>query len=151
MESDCYSGRCQAPFSLRIRVFNQFLRSKTRIREHTVTCCPTLTKQTPSITCRAISYDKYTANEYSAIRGFLEGLCDDIKTSPNHQPPPSTSKTVLTTLLRKADPGITIIMIIIIIIIQSSKIMFLIFLRWHKGKVIEESKAKPKQQKRKIK
>ena len=31
-----------------------------------------------------------------------------------------------------------------LVIGQSSKIMFLIFLRWHKGKVIEESKAKPK-------
>jgi hypothetical protein len=38
-----------------------------------------------------------------------------------------------------------------LVIGQSSKIMFLIFLRWHKGKVIEESKAKPKQKKRKIK
>ena len=33
----------------------------------------------------------------------------------------------------------------VLVIGQSSKIMFLIFLRWHKAKVIEESKARPKQ------
>ena len=37
-----------------------------------------------------------------------------------------------------------------LVIGQSSKIMFLIFLRWHKGKVIEESKAKPKKTQNRI-
>ena len=35
-----------------------------------------------------------------------------------------------------------------LVIGQSSKIMFLIFLRWHKGKVIEESKAKAKKKRK---